>query len=62
MDRARSVLMEQRVMTLTAREVAQIDDSLEREPRAIPELAALIREVKGQRLDSRTGAILEPLR
>ncbi|NTW41385.1 MAG: DUF1778 domain-containing protein [Cellulomonadaceae bacterium] len=48
MAQARSVLMEERVMFLTAREVAQVDEALEREPHVIPELAALIREVKGR--------------
>lgn len=45
MERARIVLMEQRVMVLTAREVAQVEEALAREPRVIPELAALVREV-----------------
>ena len=49
MERARSVLMEQRVMLLTAREAVQVEESLDREARAIPELATLIREVKQQR-------------
>lgn len=50
MERARSVLMEQRVMVLTAREAAQVEESLDREARAIPELSALIREVRRQRV------------
>ena len=50
MERARSVLMEQRVMLLTAREAAQVEESLDREARVIPELTALIREVRQQRV------------
>ena len=56
MERARSVLMEQRVMVLTAREVAQIDEALDREPRVIPELATLVAELRGQRIEHRTAA------
>ena len=52
MERARAVLMEQRVMLLTAREAVQVEESLDREARVIPELAALIREVKQQRHNS----------
>lgn len=50
MEQARAVLMEQRVMELTAREVTQVEQALDREPRVIPELATLIREVKGSRI------------
>jgi uncharacterized protein (DUF1778 family) len=49
MERARLVLMEERVMLLSAREVAQVDEALDREARVVPELAALVREVKGLR-------------
>jgi uncharacterized protein (DUF1778 family) len=52
MERARAVLMEQRVMLLTAREAVQVEESLDREARVIPELAALIREVRQQRHNS----------
>lgn len=48
MERARAVLMEQRVMVLTSREAQQIDEALDREPRVIPELAALVAEMRGQ--------------
>lgn len=57
MAQARTVLMEQRVMVLTAREVAQVDEALDREPRVIPELAALIREVKGQKIETSAAAV-----
>lgn len=50
MERARSVVMEQRVMTLTAREADQIEEALDREPRVLPELAALISRVKQDRV------------
>jgi uncharacterized protein (DUF1778 family) len=50
MDRARSVLMEQRVMVLTAREAVQMQDALDREPQVIPELAKLVREMRGQQV------------
>lgn len=50
MAQARSVLMEERVMLLTAREIAQVGEALDRETRVIPELAAPIREVKGQQV------------
>lgn len=36
-------------MRLTAREAEQLEAVLDAEPRVIPELAALIREVNGQR-------------
>lgn len=51
MERARSVLMEQRVMLLTARESTQVEESLDRDPRVIPELAALVREVRAQQVN-----------
>lgn len=45
LDRARAVLMEERVMRLTAPETARLDQELGREPRVIPELAALLQQV-----------------
>ena len=56
MERSRTVLMEQRVMVLTAREATQVAESLDREARVIPELAALIREVKQQRVNGQSPA------
>ncbi len=56
MERSRAVLMEQRVMVLTAREAVQVAESLDREARVIPELATLIREVKQQRVNSQSAA------
>jgi uncharacterized protein (DUF1778 family) len=50
MERARLVLMEERVMLLSAREAAQVEEALDREARAVPELAALVREVEAMRL------------
>ena len=56
MERSRTVLMEQRVMQLTTREAVQVSESLDREARVIPELAALIREVKQQRVSTQSPA------
>lgn len=50
LDRARGVLLDDRVMRLTASEAERLEAVLDAEPRVIPELAALIREVKGQRI------------
>lgn len=50
LDRARAVLVEDKVMRLTATESARLDEAMDREPRVIPELAALLREVKEQRV------------
>lgn len=50
MDRARVVLMEDRVMRLTPTEVARLETAFDREPRVVPELAALLQEVKGLRV------------
>ena len=52
MERARAVLVEERLLQLTPTEVAQIDAALDAEPRAVPELARLIRDVRGQRLNA----------
>ena len=38
-------------------EVAQVDEALDREPHVLPELAALIREVKGQRMETTAAAV-----
>ena len=48
MERARGVLVEDRVLRLTPAEVAQIDSALDEDPRVIPDLARLIRGVTGQ--------------
>jgi uncharacterized protein (DUF1778 family) len=56
MERSRTVLMEQRVMVLTAREAVQVAESLDREARVIPELAALIHEVKQRRVNAQSPA------
>src|SRR5665647_1227769 len=45
MERARAVLVEERLLQLTPTEVAQIDAALDAEPRVVPELARLIRDV-----------------
>ena len=49
MERARAVLVEERLLQLTDAEVEQVDAALDAEPRVIPELARLIREVKEYR-------------
>lgn len=56
MDRARLVLVEERVMRLSAREVEQVDQVLDRDARVVPELAALVREVEGMRVQARVAA------
>ena len=52
MERARAVLVEERLLQLTPTEVTQINTALDAEPRVIPELARLIRDVRGQRLNT----------
>ena len=52
MERARAVLVEERLLQLTPTEVAQIDAALDAEPRVVPELARLIRDVRGRRLNA----------
>lgn len=42
MERARDVLLRERVLHLTPQEVDQVEAALTAEPRVIPELAALI--------------------
>lgn len=49
MERARAVLVEERVLRLNPSEVAQLEAALDEEPQVLPELAALIRQVKTQR-------------
>lgn len=56
MERSRTVLMEQRVLSLTARETAQITESLDREAQVIPELAALIGAIKESRIKPQSPA------
>lgn len=55
MERARAVLVEERLLQLTDAEVEQVEAALDAEPRVIPELARLIREVKGQRVTPTAG-------
>ena len=59
MERAREVLLRDRVMRLTPRELDQVDAALDAEPQAVPELAALIAAV--QRGTPRN-SVKEPLR
>jgi uncharacterized protein (DUF1778 family) len=49
MERARAVLVEEGALVLSARDAAQLDEALERDPRVVPELAALLREVRDLR-------------
>ena len=51
MERARAVLVEERLLQLTPTEMAQVDTALDEEPRVVPELARLIRDVQGRRLN-----------
>jgi uncharacterized protein (DUF1778 family) len=46
MERARTVLVEEGALVLTAREAAQLDEALAQDPRVVPELAALLREAR----------------
>ena len=46
MEHAREVLLRDRVLRLTPRELDQVDAALDAEPQAIPELAALIAAVR----------------
>lgn len=48
MERARDVLMSDRVMRLSPADMDQIEAALDEEPRVIPELAAAIRKVREQ--------------
>ena len=46
LDRARSVLAEDRVLRLTPHEVLQLEQALDAEPAIVPQLAALLRGVR----------------
>ena len=46
MEHARDVLLRDRVIQLTSRELDQVEAALDAEPRVIPELAALIDAVR----------------
>lgn len=43
LERARAVLAEDRLLRLTPHEVEQLEAALDREPRVVPQLAALLR-------------------
>ncbi|GEA84513.1 type II toxin-antitoxin system TacA family antitoxin [Cellulomonas gelida] len=45
MEHAREVLLRDRILQLTPRELDQVDAALDAEPQAVPELAALIAAV-----------------
>ena len=53
LDRARAVLTEDRVLRLTPAEVLQIEAALDAEAVPSPQLAALVRSVKGAQRASR---------
>ena len=55
MERARAVLVEEGALVLTARDAAQLDEALDYEPRVVPELAALLREVRDLRARTTEG-------
>ncbi|MEG3614732.1 MULTISPECIES: DUF1778 domain-containing protein [Isoptericola] len=46
MEHAREVLLRDRVLQLTPRELDQVDSALDAEPHVVPELAALIAAVR----------------
>ena len=48
LDRARSVLAEERLLKLTPHEVNQLESVLEREPEVVPELRAVLRRVSSR--------------
>jgi len=48
LDRARTVLAEDRLLRLTPHEVVQLERALDREPEVVPQLAALLRRVGAQ--------------
>lgn len=53
LDRARSVLAEDRALQLTPFEVVQVEKALDADPTVIPQLAALIRGVQAaQQVDA----------
>ena len=47
LDRARSVLAEDRALRLTPHEVLQLEQALDADPQVVPQLAALLRSVRG---------------
>ena len=49
LERARGVLVEESALALTARDSAGLEDALAADPRVVPELAQLLREVRGLR-------------
>lgn len=55
MERARAVLVEEGALVLSGRDAAQLDEALERDPRVVPELAALLREVRDLRTRAAEG-------
>lgn len=54
LDRARSVLAEERILRLSPHDVTQLEAMLDRDPQVIPQLAALINRY-GNPADSRVG-------
>lgn len=47
MDRAREVLINERVLVLSSSEATRLESALDSEPRVVPELARLIEDVRG---------------
>ncbi|WP_199425276.1 type II toxin-antitoxin system TacA family antitoxin [Actinotalea solisilvae] len=56
MERARAVLMEERVMRLTPSEVERLEAAMDRDPIVVPELAALVRQVQDLKVSRRAAA------
>jgi len=48
LDRARSVLAEERLLKLTPHEVNQLESALDREPEVVPQLRAVLRRVSSR--------------
>lgn len=49
LERARGVLLEDRILRLSPVEVNQLEAALDRDPQVIPQLESLIRRVNGRR-------------
>lgn len=62
MEHARDVLLKDKVLRLSPEGMAQMEVALDAEPQVIPELAALIQEVRGKRVASVRSVSAQPVR
>lgn len=58
LDRARTVLAEDRLLRLTPHEVNQLEAALDKEPAVVPQLMAVLRRFGGDRHVVREGSKL----